>query len=222
MEPSKVRAMDSMDDIGDRACDVEGSITANLRQLKGGDLDAAQFLWERYYHRLVALARKKLGDSSRRTMDEDDVVQIAFSSFCLRAKVGCFSELKDRDSLWALLAFITARKAANQRVHEHRVKRGGGRTSNSSSWEQAEGDGELMQVVGREPSPDDAALFVTQLEQFMHSLQEPTDRIILLWKLEERTNQEIARHLDCSLSAVERRLRFIRKRLRNEISEVDD
>jgi RNA polymerase sigma factor (sigma-70 family) len=70
-----------------------------------------------------------------------------------------------------------------------------------------------MQVISKEPSAEEAAEFVAQLEQFMDSLEDPTDRLILLWKMEDRTNPEIARHLDCSLSGVERRLRLIRKRL---------
>jgi hypothetical protein len=32
------------------------------------------------------------------------------------------------------------------------------------------------------------------------------------------SNQEIARHLDCSLTSVERKLRFIRKRLARELA----
>jgi RNA polymerase sigma factor (sigma-70 family) len=209
--------MESAEDL-QNSPDGEDSVKVYLRNLKDGDAHAAQILWDRYYHRLVALARKKLGDSSRRSMDEDDVVQMAFSSFCLSAQAGCFPNLQDRESLWALLALITARRAAHQRVHERRAKRGGGRSESTKSWDQAETDLELMQVVGNQPSPEDGALFVTMLERFMDSLQEPADRLILLWKLEERTNREIARHLDCSLSAVERRLRYIRKCLGQEIS----
>src|SRR5262245_13663312 len=108
----------------------DGSISVWIGQLKQGDADAAQRLWERYYHRLVGLARKKLQDSPKRAKDEEDVVQSAFKSFCLRAKEGLFPDLRDRDNLWPLLVLITARKAANQRMHERRGKRGGGRVRN--------------------------------------------------------------------------------------------
>jgi RNA polymerase sigma factor (sigma-70 family) len=195
----------------------EDSISVCLRQLKAGDSDAARRLWERYYQRLVALARKKLGDSPRRSMDENDVVQSAFTSFCLRARTGGFPDLKDRDSLWALLAVMTARAAANQRVHEGRLKRGGGKVG-SASWDDPGGEWQLMDMISEQPSAEDAAIFVAQLEHFMDSLDDPSDRLILLWKLEERTNPEIARHLDCSLSAVERKLRSIRRRLGNDLA----
>jgi RNA polymerase sigma factor (sigma-70 family) len=204
-------------DDNDAVDDGTDSIRICLDQLKGGDSQAAQKLWDRYYARLVALARKKLGDSSRRSMDENDVVQAAFTSFCLRAQAGAFPNLHDRESLWALLAVMTARAAANQRVHEGRLKRGGGKVG-SASWEEPSGEWQLMDVIAQQPSAEDAAIFVAQLEQFMDSLNDPSDRLILLWKLEERTNPEIAKYLDCSLSAVERRLRSIRRRLDRDLS----
>ena len=48
--------------------------------------------------------------------------------------------------------------------------------------------------------------------QRRHSLPH-SQRVIALWKMEGRTNPEMARHLDCSLSAVERKLRAIRDKL---------
>jgi len=198
-------------------------INLSLRRLKSGDPEAARELWDRYHRRLVALARKKLGDASRRSRDEDDVALDAFASFCRRAQDGSFPELDDAEGLWSLLATITARKASDQRSHEFRVKRGGKpseqreATTGSAEWE-------LDQVACEQPSPPDAAVYVAELERFMTALEQPVDRLILLWKLEERTNVEIARHLDCSLSAIERRLRFIRKRLSQEIppEEADE
>jgi RNA polymerase sigma factor (sigma-70 family) len=194
----------------------EDSVFLCLQQLKRGDADAARRLWELYYHRLIGLARKKLRGSPRRAMDEDDVVQSAFKSFCRRAQEGRFPNLQDRDSLWTLLALITARKAVKQRLHECRAKRGGGREAMDKAAIDCVVNRELANVMAGEPSVVDAVLFVSELQRFMTSLDEPTHRLILLWKLEERTNVEIARHLDCSLSAVERHLCVIRKRLRRE------
>jgi RNA polymerase sigma factor (sigma-70 family) len=198
-----------------------GSISLWIEGLKAGDQQAAQRIWERYYHRLVGLARKKLGDSPRGAKDEDDVVQSAFKSFCLRAQAGQFPDLRDRDNLWPLLVLITARKASNQRVHERRAKRGGGRVTNRPQSDDSGSDyARFANVVANEPSPDEAAIFLTELDRVMDSLDDPSHRLILLWKLEARTNPEIARHLDCSLSAVERKLRLIRNRLNKEIANL--
>jgi RNA polymerase sigma factor (sigma-70 family) len=188
-----------------------GSVSFWIQQLKEGDADSAQALWERYYRRLVGLARKKLGDAPRRATDEDDVVQSAFNSFCQGAGEGDFPQLTDRDDLWRLLAVITARKALNQLTHERRAKRGGGNVDDQVG--DASMDDRLAHVVGNEPIPDSVAQVAEQLVRIMENLPDPTHRIVVLWKLEGRTNSEIARHLDCSLATVERITRSIREQL---------
>lgn len=193
-------------------------ISTWIEELKEGDAEAINRLWKHYYPRLVGLARKKLGDSSRRSMDEEDVVQTAFDGFCRRARAGLFPDLHDRQSLWSLLVVIVARKAASQRSHERRVKRGGGRSTNELFADESyPAASDLAPYLAAEPSPAEAAALVEELEQFMDSLADPADRLLLLWKLEQRTNAEIARHLNCSLSGVERRLRQVRKRLADVI-----
>jgi hypothetical protein len=89
----------------------KGSVTGWLDQLKAGDPLAAQKLWERYFRRLVGLARKKLQGARRGAADEEDVALSAFDSFCRGAEQGRFPRLDDRDNLWRLLMLLTARKA---------------------------------------------------------------------------------------------------------------
>ena len=60
--------------------DPEGSVTRWIAQLKDGDRAAAQPLWEAYFHRLVALARKRLRGTPRRAADEEDVALCAFDN----------------------------------------------------------------------------------------------------------------------------------------------
>src|SRR5438105_13667198 len=102
----------------------EGSVTRWVTALKGGDVAAAQPLWERYHRQLVALARKKLQSARRREADEDDVVQSAFHSFFQGVAKGRFPQLDDRDNLWRLLVVITARKALDQIAHQHAKRQG--------------------------------------------------------------------------------------------------
>src|SRR5919206_1363508 len=104
----------------------EASVTQWIDRLKAGDPDAAQKLWERYFRRLVRLARQKLRAAPRRAADEEDVALSAFDSFCRGLERGRFPQLQDRDDLWRLLVVITARKAVDQVQHEARAKRGGG------------------------------------------------------------------------------------------------
>ena len=77
----------------------EGSVTRWLVQLQAGDAAAAEQLWQRYFQRLVGLARQKLRNASRRVIDEEDVALSAFDSFCRNAEQGRFSPLFDRESL---------------------------------------------------------------------------------------------------------------------------
>src|SRR6478672_7111014 len=104
---------------------AHGSVTRWVTALQAGDATAAQPLWERYYRRLVALAREKLRSARRRAADEEDVVQSAFHSFFQGMARGRFPDLGDRDDLWRLLVVITARKALDQLAHENARRRGG-------------------------------------------------------------------------------------------------
>ena len=105
------------------------SITGWLGELKEGDQAAAQPLWERYFAKLVTVARTKLKRLRPTTADQDeeDAALSAFNSFCNGAARGKFPQLADRDDIWRLLVVITARKAMAQANRNGRQKRGGGR-----------------------------------------------------------------------------------------------
>jgi hypothetical protein len=68
----------------------DGSVTRWLGQLQAGDQAAVQQLWERFFLRLVGLARKKLRGGPRRAADEEDVALSAFDSFCRNVMHGRF------------------------------------------------------------------------------------------------------------------------------------
>src|SRR5208282_1911184 len=90
----------------------DSTVTLWMRQLMAGDVEmSVQRLWERYFVRLVGLARVKLGNCPRRVADEEDVAASAFDSFWQGAAQGRFPKLNDRHDLWRLLFTITARKA---------------------------------------------------------------------------------------------------------------
>src|SRR6202034_1431934 len=98
------------------ASDADGSVTRWIGDLKAGGAAAAQPLWERYFDRLVRLARNKLRARPRRAAveDEEDAALSAFDSFCRGAARGRFPRLTDRDDLWRLLVVLTVRKALDQ------------------------------------------------------------------------------------------------------------
>src|SRR6476620_10882557 len=137
---------------------VLGSVTGWIVALKLGDTSAAQPLWQRYYRRLVALARKVLRGARPRSADEEDVVQNAFHSFFRRLGQGRFQRLEDRDSLWRLLVVITANKALKQLKHERHQKRGGLTLTDTPAANASKSDDELLlKLPDTEPTPAFAA-----------------------------------------------------------------
>jgi DNA-directed RNA polymerase specialized sigma24 family protein len=191
----------------------EGSITYWLHQLQAGDQEAAQELWNRYFQRLVGLARSKLRGAPRRVADEEDVALSAFDSFCRGAEQGRFPRLDDRDNLWRLLVVITERKACDLVQHERRQKRGGGDVRGESGFaddfdfEAAAG---IEQLESREPTPEIAAAVADECRRLLELLGDVTLRSVAVWKMEGYTNAEIADKLGCVVVTVERKLQLIR------------
>jgi RNA polymerase sigma factor (sigma-70 family) len=189
-----------------------GSVSRWIAALKSGDSSAAQPLWNRYYRRLVALARRRLRSGRRRTADEEDVVQEAFHSFFRAAIEGRFPELADRNGLWRLLVVITANKALKQLAHENRLKRGGGTSADPTGIYLIDSNDEaaLAQFVGAEPSPDFAAAAAEECRRLLESLNDESLRRVAVWKMEGYGNDEIADMLGCSRRTVARKLEAIR------------
>jgi RNA polymerase sigma factor (sigma-70 family) len=196
-----------------------GSVTQWLHRLKAGDREAFQKLWERYFRRLVGLARKRLLDLRRGASDEEDVALSAFDSFWQRAGRGRFPRLDDRHDLWQVLVIITCRKAHDLIEYEGRDKRDWRRTVHGADPPGADSDQAeplLCRLVGREPEPGFAAEVAEQYRHALGKLEDDELRAIAQRKLEGYTNDEIAAEREVARATVERRLRLIRKRWSEE------
>lgn len=195
----------------------DGSVTCWIDQLKAGDPDAAQPLWDRYFQRLVGLARVKLSPKLRAGAgsDEEDAALSAFQSFCQGAAQGRFPRLDDRHDLWRLLVTITVRKAADQIERSRTLKRGGGRLLDEAAMDGPDpkhpGAG-LDQLPGPDPTPEFAAMVAEQYQRLLDLLGDKTLRSIAVCKLEGYTNHEIAQTLRCSERTVAYKLELIRLR----------
>jgi DNA-directed RNA polymerase specialized sigma24 family protein len=192
------------------------SVSQWVDRLRAGDEAAAQKLWEKYFGRLVSLARSRLQGRARRVADEEDVALSAFDSFCRGVAKGRFPRLANRDDLWRLLVVVTARKAIDLIEHECRQKRGGGAVLGESALAQLDSTAELPagleQVVGDEPTPEFAAQVAEECERLLNALNSAELRSVALWKLEGYSNDEIAAKLGCVPRTIERKLRMIRDR----------
>jgi RNA polymerase sigma factor (sigma-70 family) len=188
------------------------TVTAWIQGVARGDSVAAEGLWHRYYERLVRLARRKLEGRPRRVADEEDVAQLAFHSFCRAAREGRFPDLKDRDELWRLLVKITARKVVDLIRYNAREKR---RVLGESAIVKPDSDGQvagLDRIIGESPTPEFAAQVADQCRHLLEGLGDRELQALAVAKMEGRTNEEIAREMDCSIRTVERQLRLIRKK----------
>jgi DNA-directed RNA polymerase specialized sigma24 family protein len=182
----------------------EQSVTQWIQDLKAGQRDAAEKLWQRYFHRCVQLARSRLQNLRRGAADEEDVALNAFDSFCRRAEQGRFELLLDRNDLWRLLAVLTVRKAIDLRRREKGPSRS---------------EQDFEQLLSREPTPEKISEMADECNRLFEALGDPDLRSIALWKMDGETNEEIAARLGCVVRTIERRLAVIRSIWEAEIGD---
>ena len=173
---------------------------------------AQQELWQRYFTRLVALARAKLGDSPRGAEDEEDVALSALESFFGGIQEGQFPDLRDRNGLWPLLAKITSRKAINQRKRQMAAKRGGGKVlAASHAVTGPDGETSTLDFVEEEITPSALVAITEECRRLIDLLPEPALREIARLKLADYTTAEIAEQLEVAPRTIERKTGLIRK-----------
>jgi len=192
----------------------EGSVTRWIERLQEGDPEAAQKLWERYFHRLVGLARVKLGSCPRPAADEEDVALSAFATFCRNAERGRFPQLLDSDGLWRLLVLITARKAAHLVRDQQRQKRGGRLSGSSEESKKLR----LEEILSQEPSPEFAAEAAEECRRLLELLGDADLESVAVLKMQGYTVEELAEQRKCAPRSVKRKLRLIRDLWSKEVT----
>jgi DNA-directed RNA polymerase specialized sigma24 family protein len=185
---------------------IPGSITQAFALIRGGREQGAEQLWQRFFPRLLALARKTLAGRPQRMADADDAVQSALATFCTRATAGEFGDLLTRDELWKLLGLMTARKALRQSRRERAARRGGGRVLDEGALgPDAENPARLAELTATLPAHDVDLC----CQELIDSLEEPLRPYAVL-RLLGYKNREIAEQFNCTERKVERKLNLIR------------
>lgn len=181
-----------------------------LNATRNGDATAPDRLFDRYFPRLVSVARQHLAGIGTAATDEEDVALSVMNSFFDALQSDRLPELQNHAGLARLLFRMTVRKAIDYRRRESREKRGGsGRVVGYHDDSQV-GAG-IEKAASAEMPPDLVAAMEETLERLMGCLDDEALRKLVHAKLSGYTNREIALQLNCSLSTVERRLRLVRK-----------
>jgi DNA-directed RNA polymerase specialized sigma24 family protein len=193
-----------------------------LEQLKQGDSQAVGPLWERYFARLVQLARTWFPGTPVAAASAEDAVLDAFASFCRRVEEDGFARLSDRDDLWQILVVLAFRKRCNQVQYERRKRRQptGGRVFVASALGQDDGEaGDLLSnMLGREPEPAIVVQAAEECRRLLAELKDEQLRQVAVWKVEGCTNEEIAAKLGRAVPTVERKLARIRRLWEKELT----
>lgn len=208
----RLRQLNNEKDMNEPNDDGLGSVSYWLNELSNGQRsEAARELCERYFGRLIALARSRLPSNARQVADEEDVALSAVQSFFRRAEKGEFPNVTDRDSLWALLAQITVFKALRNIRRERTQKRGGNNVVRESELEATEADfATLEAMIAEEPTPEIVASMNEQATKLLEALSDDLLRSIAVKKLDGYGNREISDALGVGLRTVERKLAIIR------------
>ncbi len=180
-----------------------------IRGFRENDDIAVTDFWSRYEERLRRLAERNLSDRMKRRIDADDVVQSAFRTFLRRAGQDEF-ELRDRQNLLSLLTTITLNKIRQKVRHFAAQKRGG----DSDQYFETMAD-----LGGNQPTPDEEAA-LREIEELLRGFDEEQQQVVDL-KLQNHTNEEIARRMQCSERTVRRMIKRVENTLEKLIGDAE-
>jgi RNA polymerase sigma factor (sigma-70 family) len=188
-----------------------------LRRYRQGDQQAAEIMFTRYLHRLVALAHSRLSARLARRIDPEDIVQSAYRSFFLNARDGRYA-LEHSGDLWRLLVVITLNKL-RQKVEYHTAAK------RRFNQELSGRGGDLMLGVGvdvlqRDPSPQETLAVLEEIQQLTARL-DPLQKQIVELRLQGYRIEEIADEVQRSERTVRRVMDKIKQRLEHRLHESE-
>jgi DNA-directed RNA polymerase specialized sigma24 family protein len=182
----------------------EGSITLHVQGVKSGSTPDFEAIWSQYFGRLAALAGRNLSPIGKQFATPDEVAGSVLRILWEGARKDKFAPLNDRQDLWRLLVLLTEHKVIDKERQARAKKRGGapgvGRAPSDL----------LAQVPSKEPSPALVHELQDEMDRLLRLLPTATLQQIALWRLENRSVEEIAILLDVTTRTIERKLVLIR------------
>jgi RNA polymerase sigma-70 factor (ECF subfamily) len=190
---------------------MSNSFAEFLTRLHDKDDAAAQELFRRFAHQLIALAHRHIDAGLRHKVDPEDVVQSAYKSFFYRYGDGKL-EVVNWNSLWGLLTLITVRKCAERAAYHRAECRDAAREVSPPREDEAS---PWLEPFGREPTPLEAAVLSETVEQLLAGLDKE-ERPILELSLQGYTTREISEQL----GRAERTVRLLREGIRHRLERM--
>ncbi len=174
-----------------------------LYEVRQGSQEAAQQLYQRYAHRLRALAQSRQSRDLAARLDPEDIVQSVFGSFFRGVYRGAY-DVPAGEVLWHLLLVITVNKVREKGLFHRAAKRDVRHTA---------GDEQIDQFVDPWQSDSQAYAFLKMtVEEALSQLPAHHKQAIEL-RLQGHEVAEIARLTGRSKRSVERNLQEGRERL---------
>lgn len=180
-------------------------MTLFLQEVQAGDEDALKPLCDRYFPKVVAVAKRSLGKLPPGVGDAEDAAQSALISFWQGVTAGKFEEGLDRNGLWKLLTVITTRKTYRQLERALAEKRGGGKVRQAPAGRDGESTPGLEELVEVLPTQE----LDLVCKEMLESLPDDVRPFAVLRLLGYR-NREVADHMGCTERKVERKLQLVR------------
>jgi RNA polymerase sigma-70 factor, ECF subfamily len=190
---------------------MSDSFAEFLARLHRGDDAAAQELFGRFTHQLIALALRHIDAGLRHKVDSEDVVQSAYKSFFFRYGAGNL-DVSNWNSLWGLLTLITVRKCAERAAYHRAECRDAGREVSPPRGDES---APWPETFGREPTPLEAVVLSETVEQLFAGL-DAEERPILELSLQGFSTREIGERL----GRAERTVRLLREGVRHRLERM--
>lgn len=175
-----------------------------LKGAAAGKEAAENEIFARYADRLIGLVRSRLAAKLAAQIDAEDIVQSAYRSFFVAVRDGRF-ECNRGGDLWRLLVELTLHKLY-RRAHYHLAQQRSVERERS-----VDGDsGQSWNLMGREPTPQEALVAAEELEAVLRELN-ARDRQAIELRLQGYELAEIADQLQCHERTVRRALNQTRR-----------
>ncbi len=202
---------------------TSGSVTQWYEQVRQGDTEAAQKIFDRYFQDLtrVALARSHYDNRPGLDAFSEGAAIEALADIFVGVLNGRFAEVQDRKALWKLLLTIAVRKIHSQVAYSLRKKRNANQTvSLDASNSNGSSCGVADQIASPEPDPLTSRILAEEYERLLDALDDDQLRLIAVYRMDGYTVDQIAERLGCSVRLIFLRLKIIRSKWRRQKREI--